>query len=74
MLTYKTNETKIEQKSFKNKQGEIISYFEQKVVDDGTIFILRSGIELKINTTYQVKVSNMQIVNGFQFVTLKVKQ
>lgn len=74
MLTYKTNETKIEQKSFKNKQGEIISYFEQKVVDDGTIFILRSGSELKINTTYQVKVSNMQIVNGFQFVTLKVKQ
>lgn len=74
MLTYKTNDTKIEQKSFKNNQGEVICYYEQKVVEDGTIFILRSGSELKVNTTYNVKVSNMQIVNGFQFVTLKVKQ
>lgn len=72
MLTYKTNETKCEQKSFKNQQGEIITYYEQKVVADNTIYILRSSQEIKPNTTYNVKLANFQVMNGFRFLTLKV--
>lgn len=72
MLTYKTNENKCEKKSFKNEQGEIITYSEQKAVDGNTIYILRCSAEIKPNTTYNVKLANFQVVNGFRFITLKV--